>query len=138
MPQECLKKVDMKIGEVIGLAQRKSLSPLQKAVLEYMEAHNDEVFGYRDEKLVRDVKSKASAIGFTLWALQKKGLIEKEKVGRKVFFGSHHAIAELRRRAGATAEGDWFESARRNREAILRKHGYIDVLVLLDEVREGR
>ena len=128
----------MKIGVVLELAQREELPPLQRAVLDYLEAHGDEVFSYRDEKLIREVKSKASAIGFTLWTLHKKGLIEKEKVGRKVFFGSHDAIAELRRRAGATAEGDWFETARRNRERILRTHGYIDVLSLLDEVREGR
>ncbi|HEU0073029.1 MAG TPA: hypothetical protein VFS30_03390 [Dehalococcoidia bacterium] len=128
----------MKIGEVIELAQRDSLTPLQKAVLEYMEAHDDEVFSYRDEKLIRDVKSKPSAVGFTLWALHKKGLIEKEKVGRKVYFGSNDAIAELRKRTAAPAEDDWFEKAGSNREAIFRKHGYVDVLALLDEVREGR
>lgn len=128
----------MKIGAVLELAQREELTPLQRAVLDYLETHGDEVFSYRDKKLIREVKSKASAIGFTLWALHKKGLIEKEKIGRKVFFGSRDAIAELRHRAGATAKGDWFETARRNREMILRKHGYIDVLALLDEVREGR
>lgn len=128
----------MKIGAVLDHALGKGLTPLQKAVLEYMEAHSDEVFSYRDEKLVRGVKSKASAVGFTLWALHKKGLIEKEKVGRKVYFGSHDAIAELRQLTGAPEDDDWFERARSNREAILQKHGYIDVLALLDEVREGR
>ena len=128
----------MQISSVIELAQRNELPRLQKSVLEYLEARDDEVFAYRDEALARGVKAKASAVGFTLWALHKKGLIEKEKVGRRIFFGSHSAIAQLRLRTAAPVEGDWFERASRNREAILRKHGYINVLELLDEVREGR
>jgi DNA-binding transcriptional ArsR family regulator len=126
----------MRIAAV--LERRDRLSPLQRKVLDYLESHGDEVFTYRDVALARATKAKLSAVGFTLWGLEKKGLIEKEKVGRKVYFGSHDAIAELKRRASATPDEDWFEMVNRIREEVFKKHGYIDVLQLLDDVREGR
>jgi hypothetical protein len=128
----------MRISEVLESAEAGRLSPLQRRVLDHLESHDDEVFSYRDELLARAIKSKVSAVGFTLWALHQKGLIGSTKVGRKVYFGSHHAIGELNKQMRAPAEDDWLERARLNREAILRRYGYIDVLALLDEVREGR
>jgi hypothetical protein len=127
----------MQIAAVLELAERKELPPLQRKVLDYLETHNDEVFSYRDEKLARGVKAKASAVGFTLWALQKKNLIDRQKAAGKVYFGSKEAVRELRRKLGI-ADEDPFERVDRIREQIRQRHGNIDVLGLLDDVREGR
>lgn len=127
----------MKIGAVLDLAKRDELSPLQKRTLDYLNDHRDEVFGYRDEKLVQDLQAKPSAIGFTLWALHKKGLVDKQAVAGKVYFGSKEAIAELRGRMSIPTE-DPFERADRNREAIKAEVGNLDNLSTLDEVRSGR
>jgi hypothetical protein len=94
----------MRIDAVLESAQRKELSPLHRKLLYYLEAHSDEVFTYRDDKLARDTKTKLSAVGFTLWALQKNGLIDKQAVARKVYFGSKDAISELRKRLGVSDE----------------------------------
>jgi len=128
----------MKVNAVVEISARKKLSPLQKKVLEHLEAHADEVFTYRDEELANKLSMKPAALGFTLWTLHKRDLIAKTKVGGKVYFGSHGAIAELHRQAEVTPDEDWFERANRIREEIFSKHGYINVLELLDEVREGR
>jgi hypothetical protein len=126
----------MRIGALIESAQRKELAPLQRKVLDYLEARGDEVFSYRDETLARNVNAKASAIGFTLWALHRKSLIGKQEVAGKVYFGSKQAIEELRASLGIRAE-DVFERARLNLERIRERVGNIDVQGLLDEVREN-
>jgi hypothetical protein len=126
----------MKIAALIEQAQRTNLSPLKKDVLDYLEQHDDEVFRYQDAKLARDLKAKPSAIGFTLWALHRDGLVKKQKVGKVYFFGSKQAIEELRTRLGIAAE-DPFERATRNLERIRERVGEIDAVALLDEVREG-
>lgn len=88
----------MKIDELLKDAQRARLSPLKARILNYLEGHPDEVFSYRDEGLVKAVGAKPAAVGFTLWALHKDGLIEKQKVAGKVYFGSQQAVGEVRRR----------------------------------------
>ena len=128
----------MKVEAIVDFSRRKKLSPLQRKVLEYLEEREDEVFRYRDGELAEKLSVKASALGFTLWTLHQRDLIAKAKVGGKVYFGSHAAIAQLKRSASATPDEDWFERGNRVREEIFKKHGYIDVLELLDEVREGR
>jgi hypothetical protein len=126
----------VKINAVIELAQREQMSPLQDKVLEHLEAHPDEVYGYRDEVLAAELVSKPSAVGFTLWALHKRSLIDKQEVGGKVYFGSHEAIARLRSGLGLPAE-DAFERATRNLQRIRESVGAVDVGALLDEVRQG-
>jgi hypothetical protein len=116
---------------------RKRLPPLQRTILDYLEAHSDEVFTYRDEQLARETKAKASALGFTLWALHRRDLIGKQDAGGKVYFGSKAAIRQLREKLGVT-DDDPFSRADRNRERIRERHGHIDVQALLDDVREGR
>jgi hypothetical protein len=128
----------MKVDAVLERSGGRKLSPLQRKVLEYVEEHKDEVFSYRDADLARDLSLKVSAVGFTLWSLHQRDLIAKAKVGGKVYFGSLGAVDQLERRASEPPQEDWFERANRIREEIFRKHGYIDVLELLDEVREGR
>ena len=126
----------MKIEALAHKLDTKGKKPLKTDVLEYLEEHPDEVFRYRDEDLARELNAKPSALGFTLWWLEDKGLIEKETVGGRVYFGSHTAIQKLRASLGQQL--DWLERARINRDRIFRRVGNIDTAQLLDDVREGR
>lgn len=127
----------MKIDSLLEPARPRDLPPLQRKVLDYLEARSDEVFSYRDETLVRTLKAKESAIGFTLWALNKQGLIGKQEVAGKVYFGSKKAIEALRASLGLPPD-DGFERAGRNLERIRNEVGNINVRRLLDEVRVER
>ena len=85
-----------KIDDVLNKSQ---LSPLQQKVFDYLQENDDEVFGYGDanelsEKI--DHKGSKSGVSFTLWALLKKRLIDKERVGKHIYFGSQSAIESLR------------------------------------------
>jgi len=85
-----------KIADVLN---RYQLPPLQQKVLDYLQSHNDEIFSYTDAiDLGRLVKHAGSVRGilFSLNALEQKGLIYKERLGRRVYFGSKQAIEELR------------------------------------------
>ena len=85
-----------KINDVINQSQ---LSPLQQKVLDYLQEHDDEVFGYGDVKeLCEKINHKGSqrGVSFTFWALLKKKLIDKERVGKYIYFGSKSAIKSLR------------------------------------------
>lgn len=126
----------MLLASLVELAQREKLPPLQRKVLDHLEDHPNEVFEYRDSLLVEAVGGKPSSVGFSLWALHKRHLIEKQEVAGKVYFGSKKAMADLRAQIGASA-GDPFERATRNLRRIREEVGNIDVLNLLDETREG-
>ena len=126
----------MKVRAVVEQAQRRRLPPLQRKVLGYIESHGEEVFTYRDTDLVRESNAKASAIGFTLWALHKQDLIGKQEVAGKMYFGSKGAISRLREQLGV-GEEEAFVRADRNREHARQRHGQIDVGQLLDDVRAG-
>lgn len=128
----------MKVKEAVQRASSKKLSPLQQKVFNHLAEHPDEVYTYRDEELAAKLSIKPSTLGFTLWTLHEHDLIAKAKVDAKVYFGSRDAIAELQRQAETTQDDDWFEAAVRTREAIFDKRGYVNVVELLDEVREGR
>lgn len=123
----------MKIHDAVS-RRRSSAPPLRDRVLRYLNEHADEVFTYRDEQLVESLSVKPSGLSFTLWTLHRDGLIDKEEIDGKVFFGTRAAIAELRSQAGRPEDDPW-ERARRNMEAIRARAGNIDVLELLDEVR---
>lgn len=89
-----------KINEVLGEYQ---LPPLQQKIYSYLQGHKDEVFSYVDSvELGELVKHNGShrGVAFSLWALNQKGLIPKERVGRRVYFGSKAAIADLKRKKG--------------------------------------
>lgn len=125
----------MQVSALIEKVQIGRLSPLQRKVLDYLEQHPSEVFEYRDSELTQAVGGKPSSVGFSLWALHKKGLIDKETAGGKVYFGSKRAMAELRQELGISAE-DPFDRATRNLKHIRQAVGNIDVQSLLDEVRD--
>jgi len=85
--------------KISELVEKEALSPLQMKVLRYLNDHPDEVFSYRDEaELAQKINHDGSVhgIGFSLWALEKKGLIGKENYGRRVYFGSFQAINKLK------------------------------------------
>ena len=123
----------MKVSDVTR-SRKGSLPPLKSKVLEYLEQHDDEVFAYRDQQLIEGLGVKPAALGFTLWALHRDGLIDKEEADGKVYFGSRKAVADLRRHLGLAKE-DPFERARINSERIRCRVGNIGILELLDAVR---
>ena len=86
-----------KVTEVLG---KYKLPPLQQKVITYLQGHKDEVFSYMDKgELSQLIKHSGSpsGVGFALWALDQRGLIDRERLGRRVYFGSKEAIAELRK-----------------------------------------
>lgn len=125
----------MKIAELANRRRQHGLSPLKSKVLEYLQAHPDEVFPYRDESSAKRLAIKVSAFSFTLWALHRDGLIDKQDVDGRAYFGSPKAIANLRAKLGVASPQDPFERARANAEKIRARVGCIDVLELLDAVR---
>ncbi|HEY95759.1 MAG TPA: hypothetical protein G4O15_12570 [Dehalococcoidia bacterium] len=93
-----------KINDVINQSQ---LSPLQQKVLDYLQEHDDEVFGYGDVKeLSEKINHQGSnrGVSFTFWALLKKKLIDKERVGKYIYFGSKSAIESLREQKKASIQ----------------------------------
>ena len=95
-----------KIDDVINKSQ---LSPLQQKVLDYLQEHNDEVFGYSDVKELSEKinhKGSTSGVSFTFWALLKKKLIDKERVGKYIYFGSKSAISTLREQKKKQSQKD--------------------------------
>ena len=127
----------MQIATLIELVHKQKLPPLQRKVLKYLEEHTDEVFEYRDQQLTGEVGGKPSSIGFSLWALHKRGLIDKEVVAGKVYFGSIEAVRQLRSRLG-TEKGDPFERAFANANRIRERiGGNLNSLEILDELRSA-
>ena len=86
----------MRISEVVANSRKKSITPMQEKVLQYLKQHHDEVFSYRDPELAKMLGIKQSALGFTLWGLERKGHIKSLKVDR-LYFGWASAIDELER-----------------------------------------
>ena len=126
----------MKVAQLARHEGRR-ITPLKSKVFRFLEEHPAEVFSYRDQQLAASLEMKLSALSFTLWTLHREGLIEKQEVDGRVYFGSRKAITDLRSRLGLTKQ-DPFERARANRDRIWARTGNIDVLELLDAVRGPR
>lgn len=124
----------MKVADAARQAARRRISPLKARVLDYIQERPDEVYTYRDPDLIAALGIKPGALSFTLWSLERDGLIEKAEVNGQVFFGSPAAVAGLRQGPGVEP-GDWLESVRTVRQQIWERTGKIDVIALLDEVR---
>ncbi len=85
-----------KVKDVLGEFQ---LPPLQQKIYAYLQQHKDEVYSYMDaEELSNLIKHNGSprGVAFALWALDKKGMLDKERMGRRVYFGSREAIKQIR------------------------------------------
>jgi DNA-binding transcriptional ArsR family regulator len=124
----------MKVAEIAHRIRGTELSPMKAKVAGHLEEHSDEVYPYRDDRLAKSLGMKQSALNFTLWALQRDGIIDKERVGNKVYFGSRAAIADLRRRLGHDKR-DPLERARANARKIEERGGRVNAVELLDAVR---
>jgi hypothetical protein len=75
---------------------RDNLPPLQKKVLRFFERHKGEVFNYDDPEMLSELQDeKETAIGWTIWSLEKKSFLAKIKVGRKKYFGLPEDIKKL-------------------------------------------
>lgn len=82
--------------KIIALAEEADLSPSQDKVLQFLKLHPYEVFA------VKEVKELAQALGMNennaswcFWTLEKKRLIAKRRLGRRVYYGSLEAINQL-------------------------------------------
>jgi hypothetical protein len=65
-----------------------TLPPLQKKVLGFFEHHRGEAFAYDDVKIYQELNDyKATAIGWSIWSLERKGFLAKKKVGKKTYHG---------------------------------------------------
>ncbi len=125
----------MKIAKLTSQRRRGGLSPLKARISQYLKEHSDEVFSYRDERVAEQLSIKISAFSFTLWALHRDGLIGKEEVDGKVYFGSLKAITDLRAKLGIAEPQEPFGRARANLERIRTRVGNINTMDLLDAVR---
>jgi hypothetical protein len=72
------------------------LPPLQKKVLDFFKRRRGEVFTYDDTEMLRELSDeKSTAIVWSIWALEKKNVLAKKKVGRKTYFGLPDDIQKL-------------------------------------------
>ena len=88
------------IAEVLRSGKPKpptGIPALQRQLLEYLDEHPDEVFGYEhaSELAAKLGAESAQAVEWHLLSLDTKGLIAKAKLGRKSYFGSRWAINHL-------------------------------------------
>ena len=84
-----------------------TLPALQRQVLEYLDAHPDEVFSYSDADELASKLGVASGelVQGPLLSLDSKGLVAKTKLGRNVYFGSRFAINQLALASVTIGEG---------------------------------
>ena len=82
--------------QIIPLSEEADLPPSQEKVLQFLKLHPYEVFA------VKEVKEIAQALGMNennaswcFWTLEKKHLIGKRRLGRRVYYGSLEAINQL-------------------------------------------
>ena len=88
------------IAEVLRIGKPKppmGLPDFQRKLLEYLEEHPDEVFGYEHaaELAAKLGSENTQSVEWHLLSLDTKGLIAKAKLGRKAYFGSRWAINQL-------------------------------------------
>ena len=101
----------MKISQIANatMPSKEDLPPLQGMLLEEMRRRNDEVFESSDEGLLRSFPSmKRSALSWTLWSLEKRGLVKKIRVrmtGRlTTVFGVPEAVEQLQERLSPSSK----------------------------------
>ena len=84
--------------KVLSLAAESTLSPSQEKVLGFLKLHPYEVFAVKeDEKIAQALGMNKNNVGWCLWALEKRHLVAKRRIGKKVYYGSYEAISLLDR-----------------------------------------
>lgn len=87
----------MKIEDIIAQQTQNELTPLQKKVLDFFKSHKGEAFVYDDPQIYRELSDeKPAAIDWSIWALEEKKLLEKQKVGKRTYHGLPEDIKNLR------------------------------------------
>ena len=76
--------------------------PLQRRLLDYLEANPGEVFcGADAPELAKKLGGEHPAsVEWAMWAMNRIGLLGSEHVGRHLYVGSHTAIKKLRAKKG--------------------------------------
>jgi hypothetical protein len=129
----------MRIAELLEAEVRQKLPPQQRKVLTYLEQHPDEVFTARDEILVERFHAQPSGIAHSLWALHKTGLLDKEIVSGRLYYGSPEAISWLRMRRSKPDQEEVYRRIDENRERIRAEAGgNVGSLEILEELRSYR
>jgi len=82
--------------KIFALANEGNLSPSQDKLLEFLKLHPYEVFAIKEQaRIAESLGMNKNNVGWCLWALEKKHLIGKRRIGRKVYYGSLEAISHL-------------------------------------------
>ena len=90
----------MKIEDIIKQQKqaqtRDALPPLQKKVLTFFTRHRGEVFTSDDSVMLNELSDeKPTALGWSIWALEKNNFLAKRKVGKKTYHGLPEDIQKL-------------------------------------------
>jgi predicted transcriptional regulator len=87
--------------KIITLATEPDLPPSQEKILQFLNRHPYEVFS------IKEAKEMAPSLGLSqnnaswcFWALEKRQLIRKKRIGRRVYYGSAEAIEYLNTELG--------------------------------------
>lgn len=84
--------------KIFAIANEGNLSPSQDKLLEFLKHHPYEVYAVREqEKIAEALDMNKNNVVWCLWALEKKQLIGKRRIGRKTYYGSLEAISNLDR-----------------------------------------
>lgn len=86
------------VTKIFTLVGETNLPPSQEKVLEFLKLHPYEVFAVTEvEEIAQTLGMNKNNASWCFWALEKKHLIGKRRLGRKVYYGSLEAINQLDR-----------------------------------------
>lgn len=86
------------VTKIFTLVGETNLPPSQEKVLEFLKLHPYEVFAVTEvEEIAQTLEMNKNNASWCFWALEKKHLIGKRRLGRKVYYGSLEAINQLDR-----------------------------------------
>jgi len=84
------------VTRIIALASETDLPSSQQSMLGFLKSHPYEVFAVTEiRELGPSLGLSKSNASWCCWALEKKGLIAKKRLGRRVYYGSLEAIGLL-------------------------------------------
>jgi len=93
-----LKLYRAEVTKIFTLVGETNLPPSQEKILEFLKLHPYDVFAIKEVNEIAQTLgvNKNNAI-WCFWALEKKHLIGKRRLGRNVYYGSLEAINQLDR-----------------------------------------
>ena len=95
------------VTRIIALATEPDLPPAQERILEFLKHHPYEVFAIKEvkEEVAPSLGLAAGNASWCFWALEKKRLVRKKRLGRRVYYGSPEAIEHLNRELSRKGQG---------------------------------